>query len=87
MLRAFLRDARHRNRFHIRRTKKGDIKATEIGKGMGIAQGVSETRRRIARSLDSHMRVYIIHTREKHEFIISTHPAVPFSLSPSLSYQ
>jgi hypothetical protein len=36
---AFLRDARHRNRFHIRRTKKGDIKPTETGKGTGVRAG------------------------------------------------
>lgn len=32
-------DARHRNRFHIRRTKKGDIKATETGKGRELRRG------------------------------------------------
>lgn len=62
--RAFPRDARHQNRFHIRRTKKGDIKGDGNREWDGIAQGVPETWRRTARSSDSHMHVYIIHTRE-----------------------
>jgi len=75
--RAFLRDARHRNRFHIRRTKKGDIKGDGNRERDGIVQGVPETWRRTLRGLQIPICVYTLYTHGKHEFIISTHLAIP----------
>ena len=84
MPRAFPYDARHQNRFHIRRTKKGDIKGDGNRERDGIAQGVPETWRRVSRGLQIPICVHIYCTREAWIYNFYASRDTSFHLSLSL---